>query len=411
MKILHTADWHIGLKASRLGGAGSRVRSERLRSARRVIDIANERGVDLVLLAGDTFDDNNVGASAVKEVTAILETSAAPVCVIPGNHDYLCPGSVWDFDGWGRSGKIHLLTEETPVEIGGAVIYPCPLREYESMASPTDWIPEERPSGGKIRIALAHGSVEGLPKEELDIPIPRDLPTRKNLDYAALGHWHSYSLYESGGACRMAYSGSHETTRFGKPDSFCAAAVTIDGAGAVPVIERINTGALTWIDREETIDGAAALRAVAESILGIENQESALVRLRLSGVYAIDDIGALDELRAIGESGRFLFFEVLTDELSLVRGDISTDMGWINIVGEILVRKTGERIAATLTDAGRADTFSSSQLLDKTLKTLDKNIVNSTNQPELFSEIDKPDRAVSERALLELYMICKEARR
>jgi DNA repair exonuclease SbcCD nuclease subunit len=411
MKILHTADWHIGLKASRLGGAGARVRGERLRSARRVIDIANERGVDIVLLAGDTFDDNNVGASAIKEVAAILETSAAPVCVIPGNHDYLCPGSVWDFDEWGRSGKIHLLTEETPVEIGGAVIYPCPLREYESMESPTAWIPEERASDGKIRIALAHGSVEGLPKEELDIPIPRDLPARKNLDYAALGHWHSYSLYESGGACRMAYSGSHETTRFGKPDSFCAAAVTIDGAGAVPQIERLNIGALTWIDREETIDGAAALRAVAESILGIENQESTLVRLKLSGVYTIDDIGALDELRAIGEAGRFLFFEVLTDELSLVRGDISTDMGWINVIGEILVRKTGERIAATLTDAGRADTFSSSQLLDKTLKTLDKNLVNSTNQPELFSEIDKPDRAVSERALLELYMICKEARR
>jgi hypothetical protein len=95
-------------------------------------------------------------------------------------------------------------------------------------------------------------------------------------------------------------------------------------------------------------------------------------------VYAIDDIGALDELRAIGESGRFLFFATLTDELSLVRGDISADMGWLNIIGEILVRKTGERIAAMLTDAGRSD---------------------------------EPDREVSERALLELYMICKEARR
>ena len=411
MKILHTADWHIGLKASRLGGAGARVRSERLRSARRVIDIANERGADLVLLAGDTFDDNNVGASAVKEVAAILETSAAPVCVIPGNHDYLCPGSVWDFDGWGRSGKIHLLTDETPFEIGGAVIYPCPLREYESMASPTAWIPEERPRDGKIRIALAHGSVEGLPKEELDIPIPRDLPQRKNLDYAALGHWHSYSLYENGGACRMAYSGSHETTRFGKPDSFCAAAVTIDGAGAVPVIERLNIGALTWIDREEKIDGGDALRAVAESILAIENQESALVRLRLSGVYAIDDIGALDDLRAIGESGRFLFFETLTDELSLVRGDIAADTGWINNIGEILVRKTGERIAGMLADFGRADTSSFFQSLDKTGKLLDKNIVKPTGQSDLFGEIDNPDRAVSERALLELYMICEGARR
>jgi len=382
MKFLHTADWHIGMKASRLGGAGSRVRSERLRSVRRVIDAANERGVDLVLLAGDTFDDNSVGVSVIKEVIAILETSAAPVCVIPGNHDYLCSGSVWEFTGWGRSGKIHLLTDETPIDIGGALLYPCPVREYESMASPTAWIPADRPSDGKIRIALAHGSVEGLPKDELDLPIPRDLPDRKNIDYAALGHWHSYSLYNTGGVCRMAYSGSHETTRFGKPDSFCAAAVTIESAGAVPVIERINTGGLTWIDREEKIDGAAALRAVAESILGIENQESALVRLKLSGVYAIEDIGALGDLRAIGESGRFLFFEVLTDELSLVRGDIAVNTGWINNIGETLVRKTGERIAGML-----------------------------ASQPELFGEADKPDRAVLDRALLELYILCEGARR
>jgi len=408
MKILHTADWHIGMKASNLGGAGTRVRSERLRSARRVIDAANERGVDLVLLAGDTFDDNSVGVSVIKEVIAILETSAAPVCVIPGNHDHLCPGSVWGFDGWRRSGKIHLLTVAAPVEIGGALLYPCPLREYESMASPTAWIPDTRPTDGKIRIALAHGSVEGLPKDEPDLPVPRDLPERKNLDYAALGHWHSYSLYNTGGQCRMAYSGSHETTRFGKPDCFCAAVVTIECAGAVPIIERINIGGLTWIEREEKIDGAAALRAVAESILGIDNQESTLVRLKLSGMYTIEDIGALNELRAIGESGRFLFFEVLADELSLVRGDITADTGWINNIGETLVRKTGERIAGMLT--GTTAHFPS-QLLDKDAKLLDKNFVNSTNQPELFCEADMPDRTALERALLELYILCGDARR
>lgn len=353
MKFLHTADWHIGIKAAHLGGAGPWARAQRLRSARRVIDAANARGVDFVLVAGDTFDDNSVSPDAAAETAAILETSAAPVYVIPGNHDYLCPGSLWERPEFAGSGKIRLLADAEPVDIGPAVLYPCPIRERRGTADPTAWIPAAESPGGKPRVALAHGSVEGLPQDAPDFPIPRGLADEKGLDYAALGHWHSFARYESGGACRMAYCGTHEATRFGRPGSGFADVVTINGRGAAPEIEQIAAAGLTWVDMEETVACGGDIRAVAESILGIGSGESTLVRVALSGVCAVDDVDALSELRAVGDSGRFLHFELDDAGLSLLHGGAGT--GWIAGIGEPLVRKTAERLAAAAAKTAALD--------------------------------------------------------
>ena len=393
MKFLHTADWHIGIKAAHLGTAGPSVRAARIRSARGLINMANARGVDFVLVAGDTFDDNCVAPAAVREVLWILEASSAPVYVIPGNHDWLCPGSVWERTEWGRSGKIHVLADEKAVDIGPAVLYPCPVREPQSAADPTAWIPPAKPAAGprgdKPRIALAHGSVEGLPQEEPDFPIPRGLAAAKGLDYAALGHWHSFARCAGkDGVCRMAYCGAHEATRFGRSESGFACFVTISGRWSIPAIEQVPSAGLTWVDRRETVDGGDAIRAVTESLLAIGGGESTLVRVELSGVYGAGDIDALDELRAIGDSGRFLYFELNDAGLRLVHKNILANTGWIARIGEPLVRKTGERLAMMRGTA-----------VDASLS---------------FGDGDGPepvDRAVLDRALRELYMIARGASR
>jgi len=392
MKFLHTADWHIGIKASRLGSAGPAVRAARLRSARRAIDAANARKVDFVLVAGDTFDDNNVSPDAIREAAAIFEASAAPVYVIPGNHDCLCPGSIWERPDWRGSGKIHVLTEEKPVDIGPAVLYPCPIRERHGASDPTAWIPAAEPSaGGKPRIALVHGSVGGLPQDkEPDFPVPRGLPAAKGLDYAALGHWHSFVRYAGrDGVCRMAYCGAHEATKFGRSESGFADVVTISGRWAVPAVEQIVTAGLTWIDRQARVDGGAAIRAVTESLLAIDGGESALVRVELSGSYGTGDIDALDELRALGGAGRFLHFELIEDGLRFVNKNILAGTGWIARIGEPLVRKAGERLA----------------LMRGTAVNAALSFDDDGGGPAVV------DRAVLDRALIELYLIARDAAR
>jgi DNA repair exonuclease SbcCD nuclease subunit len=68
MRFLHTADWQIGMKASHVGEAGTRVRDERVAAARRVVEVARDAGADFILVTGDTFEDNGVDRVLVQKV-------------------------------------------------------------------------------------------------------------------------------------------------------------------------------------------------------------------------------------------------------------------------------------------------------------------------------------------------------
>lgn len=190
MKFLHTADWQIGMKAAALGDAGARVREERIAAGRRVVETAKNHNVDFVLVAGDLFEDNAVDRVLVQKVADMLSSFGEQVFIIPGNHDPFMPGSVWEHPSWKSASNVHVLLDEAPVEVHGGVLYPCPVREKHSGLNPTAWIPSERDE--RIRIGIAHGTVDGIRQDEPEYPIPRDAVQRAGLDFLALGHWHSY---------------------------------------------------------------------------------------------------------------------------------------------------------------------------------------------------------------------------
>src|SRR5688500_15452596 len=100
MRFIHTADWQIGMRAVHAGAAAEAVRAARLHTAARVCDLAVREQADFLLLTGDTFEDNAVDRGLVGRVAAILAATACPVYVLPGNHDPLQPGSVWEDAAW-----------------------------------------------------------------------------------------------------------------------------------------------------------------------------------------------------------------------------------------------------------------------------------------------------------------------
>ena len=91
LRILHIADSHIGAQLP------ARPRSRRPRrgddfiaSFRRVLDRAREFDVDLVLHAGDVFDEPSPSNAAISAAALpLLELAAAglPVVILPGNHE------------------------------------------------------------------------------------------------------------------------------------------------------------------------------------------------------------------------------------------------------------------------------------------------------------------------------------
>lgn len=86
MKILHTADWHLGKRLDRF----SRL-EEQLSVMEEIIAIADEEQVDLVLVAGDLFDNFNPAVEAVelfyKTLKRLSQNGKRPVIAISGNHD------------------------------------------------------------------------------------------------------------------------------------------------------------------------------------------------------------------------------------------------------------------------------------------------------------------------------------
>ena len=185
MRFLHTADWQIGMKASHVGEAGSRVREERLEAARRVVEAARSALADFILIAGDTFEDNGVDRILVQKVADILASFNGPVFIIPGNHDPLLPGSVWEHPAWIANEHVHVLREEKAIVIPGGMLYPCPIRAKRSGMDPVAWIPLDEGEG--IHIGLAHGTVEGIQIEEPDYPIARDAATHHQARLFGLG--------------------------------------------------------------------------------------------------------------------------------------------------------------------------------------------------------------------------------
>jgi exonuclease SbcD len=84
MRILHTADWHVGRRLGRHDRTG-----EMRDALDEVARIADEEQVDLVLVAGDVFDRATPPVESLSlGLSALLRLGdGRPVVVVAGNHD------------------------------------------------------------------------------------------------------------------------------------------------------------------------------------------------------------------------------------------------------------------------------------------------------------------------------------
>lgn len=86
MKILHTADWHLGKKLDNY----SRL-PEQKEVLEEICEIAEREAVDVVLIAGDLYDTFTPPTEAVtlfyKTVKKLAKDGKRPVIAIAGNHD------------------------------------------------------------------------------------------------------------------------------------------------------------------------------------------------------------------------------------------------------------------------------------------------------------------------------------
>lgn len=290
-KLLHTADWHIDAQPALLQGKRDEYKKQRYRTAEAIADRARREKVDAVVIAGDLFDRWEIKYAVLKRTIEILDRFAPiPVYIIPGNHDPLIPDGVWDSRLWKTAGDhVHRCVSESAIEIGkNAVLYPCRLLGKSSAEDPTCWIPAREEEDDRIRIGLAHGSVQHRPEYD-EIPVDPDRATSVGLTYLALGHWHS--PYAGG---RAVYPGGIEPTRFGEPVGGFALVEFADGV-ADPAIEHCECGTFCWHDSQPAIHTIEDVQGLQATIAGLMARHELVLRVA-PDVSQVTDSGVLNEL-------------------------------------------------------------------------------------------------------------------
>jgi len=344
MKFLHTFDWQIGMKALQCGSAAHKVREERLAAGKRVIDAAHTSGAEFILLAGDLFEDNAVDRSLVRNAAKILGSFRGTVYVIPGNHDPLVPGSVWDEDCWNSFPNVTILREASPVEIPGGMLYPSPCFSKHSLEDPTAWIATASDTN-TIRVGVADGSVAGIGVDDMEYPIPLGAAETNSLDYLALGHWHSTNLFSgSKDAVRMAYSGTHETTAFGERDSGNALLVELPQRGAPPEIRPIPIGGLTWKSISVELLGPNELKVLQKQLDEIDVPGRTILNLKITGLLHPEMQAQLVKLSE-QLSSQFLFSRLQSD-----LKPSPTDDSWVLNLPPGIIRGAAERLRRMASD-------------------------------------------------------------
>jgi hypothetical protein len=268
--FLHTADWQIGKPFGEfVGDKPGVLRQARLDAVDRMADVARQRGAAHVFAAGDIFDFATGSSDLVRKLVQRLAAHRdVSWHLISGNHDPARPASVWDdVRAAAPPANVVLHLEPVAVEIArGVVLLPAPLKAKASVSDPTSWMDAAASPEGSIRIGMAHGSVTGFGSEgDAAVPIDPARPRAAGLAYLALGDWHGTKRI----ADRVWYSGTPEPDSYPDNEPGHVLAVTIDGAEAVPRVERIRTAKYTWVKRQTRLSAAADLDVLAAEMAAL----------------------------------------------------------------------------------------------------------------------------------------------
>lgn len=207
IKILHSADFHFDTPFKEIGERQSKLNKEEIKEVfSEIINISKNNCVDILLLAGDIFDNNTVNKNTLYFIEEKLkEIPNIKVFISPGNHDPFSKNSFYNFINWPEnvhvfnSGIEKVYLKDLDINIWGAAFNEKYVR--------TSMLRNVRAEDGKINIMVLHGEVVNSSEENEYNPITLNDILESNMDYIALGHRHAYSGIKKIGNTFYAYSG------------------------------------------------------------------------------------------------------------------------------------------------------------------------------------------------------------
>ena len=218
MKILHTADWHIGKRLNRKS-----LIEDQIYVLDQILEYINQEDIDVVVIAGDLYDKKQPSQEAMNVVDHYLKeinlVRKKPLLLISGNHDskpYVDARSEWF-----KANDFHVNTtledSFTPITIQDTDFYLLPYLEIPEVRTyfNDDSIDTFEKAYKKVidemsnnfknenNILVGHlfvsGSKESDSEEKMTIGLTEEVPHTifKNFDYTLLGHLHRHNAFNS----------------------------------------------------------------------------------------------------------------------------------------------------------------------------------------------------------------------
>jgi exonuclease SbcD len=346
MRILHTADWHLG---DRLGSRGIDRTEDLRRAVERIAERCRTEAIDVLLVAGDLFSDKLGLQKDLSETIRHLGDTFRPfllrggtILALTGNHDKEVPAQTLrstlalaapeplEPGTLVTPGRLYLATEPTLLRLaspGGTLVqfvmlpYPTATRYRvatgETGPTRTDrnrdlrtavlnrlqslrTHPEFRADCPTVLAAHLHVRAATLPSQLFRISEAQDVVFREDelppdFAYIALGHIHQ--ALRIGGKDHVRYSGSIERLDLGERDDQKSAVVFELGAAGLnglPRLVPLESSVLYDVTIDEPHMQVSQLRET------YPDAQQALVRYKLTWKAGEHDRdGLLRELDAI----------------------------------------------------------------------------------------------------------------
>jgi DNA repair exonuclease SbcCD nuclease subunit len=187
LTLLHTADVHLGDDLDPV---------RRMQGFRRTLQLAQTLRVDLVVIAGDLFDNARVSTAVVEETLSQLARAAQRVVILPGNHDTVASGLTYGYLDLTQAGDhVRVLDQAEGHQLVfddlGLTVWGRGMEEHSPDNRPLEGHPEPLGDGWHVSVAHGHYVPEGETSTRSS-PIRAEDIAALACHYLALGHWHRY---------------------------------------------------------------------------------------------------------------------------------------------------------------------------------------------------------------------------
>jgi exonuclease SbcD len=333
LSIFLTSDLHLGMKFASLPDVQAELAEARFLSLQRLVETANGRRAELLIVAGDLFERIGMPKKDVRRAAAMFAEFQGLSCVLPGNHDYLSP----DDELWKRFKEVCgdralVLEEPRPYPLThfgvNACLYPGPCVSKHSKSNAVSWVKgAPRDPGIRHHLGVAHGSLEGFSPDFAGDYYPMKVSEllSTGLDLWLLGHTHV--PYPNGPAPsnRIFFSGTPEPDGFDcAHDGFCRF-LGLDDAGRV-TDELIRTGSYRFLREEIEVRSLSDLAGAEKRWAGMPDASRLLLKASIRGRLPPQEYPEIERIRK--NLARTLFRVELNSEgvrAEITRGTIDAE--------------------------------------------------------------------------------------